>query len=181
MSFFRRHPLLFAPARFVRVGRATQIIENNHLRAENCPKAFSGQYPLDFRDARWARMLAQLLQPLAMAAGAGPSFSTAQQDTGLVVVLHLPPFLNSSIHLWMPHLNLMVKRCERNGVGLATPGRRSSPQAVRSTSSFAERDHTCTGNRTGNIKEDHGTVSRPKAFTPRSCCKGEECSDAAGG
>jgi hypothetical protein len=29
----------------------------------------------------------------------------------------------------MPHLNLMVKRCEPIRVGLATPGRRSSSQA----------------------------------------------------
>ena len=67
-------------------------------------------------------------------------------------MLHLLPFLNYSIHLWTPHLNLMVKRCDGNGVGLATPGRRLSPQADRPPSFVAERDQTCTGNRTGIIK-----------------------------
>jgi hypothetical protein len=98
---------------------------------------------------RSTKVLAQAVQPSAMAVAAGASFSTAQQDTGLVVVLHLPPFVNYSIQHWKPQLLLMHKRCERNGVGLATPARRSSPQADLSTCTFAERDHTCTGNRTG--------------------------------
>jgi hypothetical protein len=92
-----------------------------------------------------------------------------QQATGLHVVLHLPPVLNYSIHLWMPHLNLMVKRCEPKGVGLATPARRSSSQAGRATCTFAERDHTPY--RYGNaVKRFRALTARHTPVRPGEAC-----------
>ena len=67
-------------------------------------------------------------------------------------VLHLPPFMYYPIQNCMPHLLWMLTPCEPNGVGLESPGRRSSSQAGRATCTFAERDHTGTGKRTGKTK-----------------------------
>ena len=92
-----------------------------------------------------------------------------QQATGLHVVLHLPPVLNYSIQHWKPQLLLMPKRCERNGIGLATPARRSSPQADRSTCTFAERDHTPY--RYGNaVKRFRALTARHTPVRPGEAC-----------
>jgi hypothetical protein len=61
------------------------------------------------------------------------------------------PLMYYSIQNCMPHLLWMLTPCEPNGVGLESPGRRSSSQGARATCSFAERDHTC-GKRTGKTK-----------------------------
>ena len=76
------------------------------------------------------------------------------RSTGHRLGLSAPsaPLMYYSIQNCMPHLLWMLTPCEPNGVGLESPGRRSSSQAGRATCTFAERDHTGTGKRTGKTK-----------------------------